>query len=84
MLKHEGSNPSSSTKAGVSDCPCYYIPFIFLPFYVAGCIRLHSAIHRNVAQFGRASALGAEGRRFESCHSDQKINKLPSLIIAAL
>ena len=25
---------------------------------------------RSVAQFGSASALGAEGRRFESCHSD--------------
>ena len=25
---------------------------------------------RNVAQFGRALALGARSRRFESCHSD--------------
>ena len=25
---------------------------------------------RNVAQFGRALALGARCRRFESCHSD--------------
>ena len=28
-------------------------------------------LNRNVAQLGRASALGAEGRRFDSCHSDQ-------------
>ena len=27
-------------------------------------------IYRGVAQFGSASALGAEGRRFESCHPD--------------
>lgn len=27
--------------------------------------------YRNVAQFGRASRLGREGRKFESCHSDQ-------------
>ena len=26
--------------------------------------------HRNVAQFGRALALGARSRRFKSCHSD--------------
>ena len=26
---------------------------------------------RGVAQLGSASALGAEGRRFESCHPDQ-------------
>ena len=28
-------------------------------------------INRGVAQSGSASALGAEGRRFESCHPDQ-------------
>ena len=28
-------------------------------------------MRRNVAQFGSASALGAEGRRFESCHSER-------------
>ena len=28
--------------------------------------------YRGVAQFGSASALGAEGRRFESCRLDQK------------
>lgn len=28
-------------------------------------------IIQGVAQLGRASALGAEGRRFESCHPDQ-------------
>ena len=27
--------------------------------------------YRGVAQLARASALGAEGRRFESCHPDQ-------------
>ena len=27
-------------------------------------------INRGVAQSGSASALGAEGRRFESCHPD--------------
>jgi hypothetical protein len=27
---------------------------------------------RDVAQLGSASALGAEGRRFESCHPDKE------------
>ena len=30
--------------------------------------------YRDVAQSGSASALGAEGRRFESCHLDQYTN----------
>ncbi len=30
-------------------------------------------IHRGVAQFGSASALGAEGRRFESCRLDHNV-----------
>jgi hypothetical protein len=30
-------------------------------------------IMRGVAQLGSASALGAEGRRFKSCHPDSKI-----------
>lgn len=30
-----------------------------------------SSLLRSLAQFGSASALGAEGRRFESCNSDQ-------------
>ena len=29
-----------------------------------------------MAQFGRASALGAEGRRFKSCHSDHNHNDI--------
>ena len=29
---------------------------------------------RDVAQFGSASGLGPEGRRFESCHPDQNLN----------
>ena len=33
------------------------------------CILLMS--YPSVAQSGRAFALGAKGRRFESCHSDQ-------------
>lgn len=28
--------------------------------------------YRDLAQFGSASALGAEGRRFESCNPDHK------------
>ena len=28
-------------------------------------------VNRDVAQFGSASGLGPEGRRFESCHPDQ-------------
>ena len=28
---------------------------------------------RDVAQFGSASGLGPEGRRFESCHPDQEM-----------
>ena len=30
--------------------------------------------NRDVAQFGSASGLGPEGRRFESCHPDQIAN----------
>ena len=33
-------------------------------------------MRRNVAQFGSASALGAEGRRFESCHSETSLVQL--------
>ena len=29
---------------------------------------------RRVVQFGRTRALGARGRRFDSCHADQKNN----------
>ncbi len=32
-------------------------------------------VDREVAQFGSASALGAEGRRFESCLPDHEIPK---------
>ena len=31
---------------------------------------------RNVAQLGSASALGAEGRRFESCHSENVLSSV--------
>ena len=34
-------------------------------------------VNREVAQFGSASALGAEGRRFESCLPDHEIPKHP-------
>ena len=37
---------------------------------VAGSSPVVSTIIRGVAQSGSASALGAEGRRFESCHPD--------------
>lgn len=30
---------------------------------------------RSVAQFGSASGLGPEGRRFKSCHSDHLLTK---------
>jgi hypothetical protein len=36
---------------------------------------------RNVAQLGSASVLGTEGRRFESCHSDDR--ELAQLVRAA-
>ena len=39
------------------------------------CLRAVGAVgsmpSRGVAQLGSASALGAEGRRFKSCHPDQ-------------
>ena len=35
-------------------------------------IRARGSQHRGVAQLGSASALGAEGRRFKSCHPDQQ------------
>ena len=45
--------------------------------------------HRGVAQFGSARALGAWGRRFESCHPDQgrkivcrKMNEQPIYLVA--
>ena len=34
---------------------------------------------RDVAQFGSASGLGPEGRRFESCHPDQGYGSLAQL-----
>lgn len=36
-------------------------------------------MNRDVAQFGSASGLGPEGRRFESCHSDERCMKHPSV-----
>ena len=36
----------------------------------------HKYFIRCVAQPGSASALGAEGRRFEPCHTDQSIQHL--------
>ena len=36
-------------------------------------------INRDVAQFGSASGLGPEGRRFESCHPDQTDHEYGSL-----
>ena len=42
---------------------CYYIQ-------VADGVSA-SPSNRDVAQFGSASGLGPEGRRFESCHPDQ-------------
>ncbi len=37
---------------------------------ITGSSPVHFANYRGVAQFGRASALGAEGHEFESRHSD--------------
>lgn len=37
---------------------------------ITGSSPVHFANYRGVAQFGRASALGAEGHEFESCHPD--------------
>ena len=34
---------------------------------------------RDVAQFGSASGLGPEGRRFESCHPDHQFGSLAQL-----
>ena len=42
---------------------CYYI-------WVADSV-VAIPSNRDVAQFGSASGLGPEGRRFESCHPDQ-------------
>lgn len=39
--------------------------------WVTGSSPVESANQRSVAQPGSASGLGPEGRRFESCHSDQ-------------
>ena len=33
----------------------------------------HQEYHRGVAQLGSAAALGAEGRRFKSCHPDRAL-----------
>ena len=38
---------------------------------------------RGVAQFGSASALGAEGRRFESCHPDHEAGPLAQSVRAS-
>ena len=34
-------------------------------------IKINFEVFRGVAQFGSASGLGPEGRRFKSCHPDQ-------------
>ena len=46
------------------------------PIFKSRCVAglgasVYPVLHRSVAQPGSASALGAEGRRFESCRSDQ-------------
>ncbi len=58
----------------------YYAPVAQLdrvPDYESGGYRFDScrARHsREIAQFGSASGLGPEGRRFESCFPDQNIS----------
>ena len=42
--------------------------------WVTGSSPVESANKRSVAQPGSASGLGPEGRKFESCHSDQFYN----------
>lgn len=37
---------------------------------------------RGVAQLGRALASGARGRRFKSCHPDQKFAQMAELVDA--
>ena len=46
---------------------------------VTGSSSVKSTNKRSVAQPGSASALGAEGRKFESYHSDQKPGWDPSM-----
>lgn len=41
---------------------------VYHPFILFNLLRVYA--FRGVAQSGSASALGAEGRRFESCHPD--------------
>ena len=39
--------------------------------------------NRDVAQFGRAPALGAGSRRFKSCHLDQATSLMVALILTS-
>ena len=49
------------------------LDFFFIIQYNAIGVLLCGHIKRDVAQLGSASGLGPEGRRFESCHPDQKV-----------
>ena len=46
--------------------------YIFRLLFSVDCCIIHFDISPDVAQFGRALALGARCRRFESCRPDQK------------
>ena len=42
-------------------------------------IKINFEVFRGVAQFGSASGLGPEGRRFKSCHPDHENGSLAQL-----
>lgn len=55
------------------ESPCFHIATRATPFIdrlVNGTGRSHNAVQRGVAQLGRALALGARCRRFNSCRPD--------------
>lgn len=55
------------------ESPCFHVATraqSSIDRLVNGTGRSHNAVHRGVAQLGRALALGARCRRFNSCHPD--------------
>lgn len=69
---HVGSSPAEATNGDMAQLVAHLLcrqrvtsSNLVISTGLVTIIRL-----RSVAQFGSASGLGPEGRRFESCHSD--------------
>ena len=56
---------------------------LLLTFLHKNCMMYIVVRVRGVAQFGRALRSGRRGRRFKSCHPDEKENPWDSLFLCA-